>query len=120
MLAEALNEYEIVLSKIDSFPKQDSKLIEKILKNVISMKGVKASRVKNIKKKFLAELGQGSEQQAKLRELQVILEVSNDYKKKIIHLRILEKILNLKVAMILIGEAFRSWYIQLTKIRSPM
>lgn len=113
MLAEALNEYEIVLSKIDSFPKQDSKLIEKILKNVISMKGVKASRVKEYKK-FLAELGQGSEQQAKLRELQVILEVSNDYK-KIIHLRILEKILNLKVAMILIGEAFRSWYIQLTK-----
>ena len=80
MLAEALNEYEIVLSKIDSFPKQDSKLIEKILKNVISMKGVKASRVKEYKK-FLAELGQGSEQQAKLRELQVILEVSNDYKK---------------------------------------
>ena len=54
--------------------------IEKILKNVISMKGVKASRVKEYKK-FLAELGQGSEQQAKLRELQVILEVSNDYKK---------------------------------------
>lgn len=80
MLAEALNEYEIVLSKIDSFPKQDSKLIEKILKNVISWKGVKASRVKEYKK-FLAELGQGSEQQAKLRELQVILEVSNDYKK---------------------------------------
>ena len=80
MLAEALNEYEIVLSKIDSFPKQDSKLIEKILKNVISMKGVKASRVKEYKK-FLAELGHGSEQQAKLRELQVILEVSNDYKK---------------------------------------
>ena len=55
-------------------------MIEKILKNVISMKGVKASRVKEYKK-FLAELGQGSEQQAKLRELQVILEVSNDYKK---------------------------------------
>ena len=32
MLAEALNEYEIVLSKIDSFPKQDSKLIENFKK----------------------------------------------------------------------------------------
>ena len=80
MLTEALNEYETVLCKIDSFPKQDSELVEKILKNVISMKGVKASRVKEYKK-FLAEIGQGSEQQAKLRELQVILEVSNDYKK---------------------------------------
>lgn len=80
MLTEALNEYEAVLRKIDSFPKQDSELVKKILKNVISMKGVKASRVKEYKK-FLAEIGQGSEQQAKLRELQVILEVSNDYKK---------------------------------------
>ena len=80
MLTEALNEYEDVLRKIDSFPKQDSELVKKILKNVISMKGVKASRVKEYKK-FLAEIGQGSEQQAKLRELQVILEVSNDYKK---------------------------------------
>lgn len=80
MLTEALNEYEAVLHRIDLFPKQDSELVEKILKNVISMKGVKASRVKEYKK-FLAEIGQGSEQQAKLRELQVILEVSNDYKK---------------------------------------
>lgn len=80
MLTEALNEYETVLRKIDSFPKQDSELVEKILKSVIYMKGVKASRVKEYKK-FLAEIGQGSEQQAKLRELQVILEVSNDYKK---------------------------------------
>lgn len=80
MLTEALNEYETVLRKMDSFPKQDSELVEKILKNIIFMKGVKASRVKEYKK-FLAEIGQGSEQQTKLRELQVILEVSNDYKK---------------------------------------
>lgn len=80
MLAEALSEYEMVSKKIDSLPKQDSELIEKILKSVISMKGVKTSRVKEYKK-FLAEIGQGSEQQAKFRELQVILEVFNDYKK---------------------------------------
>ena len=80
MLTEALNEYESVLYKLDSFPKQDTELVKKILQNVISMKGVKASRIKEYKK-FLDELGQGSEQQAKLRELQVILEVSNDYKK---------------------------------------
>ena len=80
MLVEALNEYEIIFRKIDSFPKQNSELVEKILRKVISMDGVKKSRVKEYKK-FLTEMGQGSEQQAKLRELQVILEVSNDYKK---------------------------------------
>ena len=109
MLAEALNEYEIVLSKIDSFPKQDSKLIEKILKNVISMKGVKASRVKEYKK-FLADLSSRQNLENCRLYLRFLMTI-----KKIIHLRILEKILNLKVAMILIGEAFRSWYIQLTK-----
>ena len=80
MLAEALNEYETVLHKIDSLPKQNSKLVEKILKKVISMKDVKASRVKEYKK-FVAEIGQGSRQQPQLRALQVILEVSNDYKR---------------------------------------
>lgn len=80
MLIEALNEYETVLDKIDSLPKQDSALVEKILKRVISMKDVKASRVKEYKK-FLAEIGQGTVQQTKLRELQIILEVSNDFKK---------------------------------------
>lgn len=80
MLTEALNEYESVLDKLNSFPKQNTELVKKILQNVISMKEVKASRIKEYKK-FLAELGQGSEQQTKLRELQVILEVSNDYKK---------------------------------------
>lgn len=80
MLTEALNEYETVLDKIESLPKQDSVLVEKILKRVISMKDVKASRVKEYKK-FLTEIGQGTVQQTKLRELQIILEVSNDFKK---------------------------------------
>lgn len=42
------------------------------------MKGVKASRVKEYTK-FLAEIAQGSEEQSKLRELQIMLEISNDF-----------------------------------------
>lgn len=80
MLSEALNEYDTVLEKIDALPSQDSDLVEKLLKKIISMKNVKASRIKEYKK-FLSEIGQGSVQQTKLRELQVILEIANDYKK---------------------------------------
>lgn len=80
MLSEALNEYDTVLEKIDGLPSQDGDLVEKLLKKIISMKNVKASRIKEYKK-FLSEIGQGSVQQTKLRELQVILEIANDYKK---------------------------------------
>lgn len=80
MLSEALNEYDVVLAKIDELPSQDDDLVEKLLKKIISMKNVKASRIKEYKK-FLSEIGKGSEQQSKLRELQVILEIANDYKK---------------------------------------
>lgn len=80
MLREALNEYDTVLEKIDALPSQDGDLVEKLLKKIISMKNVKASRIKEYKK-FLSEIGQGSVQQTKLRELQVILEIANDYKK---------------------------------------
>lgn len=80
MLSEALNEYDTVLEKIDALPSQDGDLVEKLLKKIISMKNVKASRIKEYKK-FLSEIGQGSVQQTKLRELQVILEIANDYKK---------------------------------------
>ncbi len=80
MLSEALNEYDVVLAKIDELPSQDEDLVEKLLKKIISMKNVKASRIKEYKK-FLSEIGKGSEQQSKLRELQVILEIANDYKK---------------------------------------
>lgn len=80
MLSEALNEYDTVLEKIDALPSQDGNLVEKLLKKIILMKNVKASRIKEYKK-FLSEIGQGSVQQTKLRELQVILEIANDYKK---------------------------------------
>lgn len=80
MLSEALNEYDIVFEKIDSLPSQDGGLVEKLLKKIISMKNVKPSRIKEYKK-FLSEISMGSSQQKKLRELQVILEISNDFKK---------------------------------------
>lgn len=80
MLREALNEYEGVLSKINELPNQDAGVVERLLKSIISMKGVKASRMKEYKK-FLSELDKGSSEQKKLRELQVILEIANDFKK---------------------------------------
>ncbi len=80
MLNEALSEYSVVLGKIEELPSQDGDLVEKLLKKIISMKNVKASRIKEYKK-FLSEIGQGSMEQTKLRELQVILEIANDYKK---------------------------------------
>ena len=80
MLGEALEEYDTIIEKIDALPCQDGDLVEKLLKKIISMKNVKTSRVKEYKK-FLSEIGQGSARQIKLRELQVILEIANDYKK---------------------------------------
>lgn len=78
MLSEARNEYDIILNKIDELPFQDGNLVEKLLKRIICMKDVKASKIKEYKK-FLSEIGQGSVQQVKLRELQIILEIANDY-----------------------------------------
>ena len=80
MLNEASNEYNTILSKIDTLPSQDSNLSQKLLKKIISMNNVKASRIKEYKK-FLYEIELGSLHQIKLRELQVILEITNDYKK---------------------------------------
>ena len=80
MLNEASNEYNTILSKIDTLPSQDSNLSQKLLKKIISMNNVKASRIKEYKK-FLYEIELGSLHQRKLRELQVILEITNDYKK---------------------------------------
>lgn len=79
MLKEAKNVRESVLTSltdIDSY----SDDIKTILTNIIEMPDVKATRTKEYKK-FLDEMRIGSNQQCRLKEFQIILEITNDFKK---------------------------------------
>lgn len=80
MLKEASHEYKEVIERIKELPIANEDLTEKTLKKILEMKGVKKSRIKEYNN-FLSEIGKGSSEQAKLRELQIMLEISNDYKK---------------------------------------
>lgn len=80
MLEEALGEYKKVLEKITVLNCDENLMIRDTLKQIIDMTGVKPARVKEYKK-FLAAIGCGSKEQAKLKEFQIILEIVNDYKK---------------------------------------
>ena len=80
MLDEAMKEFEKVMAQIKELQNSDEELVVDTLKRILEMDGVKSSRVKEYKR-FLSEIGQGSSEQSKLRELQIMLEISNDYKK---------------------------------------
>ena len=80
MLREASAEYDSVISKILAIEATDNEIVSETLNKILEMNGVKASRVKEYKK-FLSEIGMGSREQAKLKEFQVMLEISNDFKK---------------------------------------
>lgn len=80
MLEEALGEYRKVLEKITVLNCDENLMVRDTLKKIISMADVKPARVKEYKK-FLAAIGCGSKEQAKLKEFQIILEIVNDYKK---------------------------------------
>lgn len=80
MLEEALAEYSKVYETIKSIPTYEDNIVSEALNKIIEMKGVKKSRIKEYSI-FLAEIGKGSMEQACLRELQIMLEISNDYKK---------------------------------------
>lgn len=80
MLREALAEYASVHATIQELPEHTDNVVAEVLANILAMDGVKASRRKEYKR-FLEEIGEGSVEQARLRELQIILEISNDYKK---------------------------------------
>lgn len=79
MLHEALTEYEKISKNIQNIPKHKSKL-SLILSAIIAMDELKASRKKEYIK-FLSDLESGTPEQRQLKELQVILEISNDFKK---------------------------------------
>lgn len=80
MLKEALTEYENVHVLVQNIQEQSDNVVVETLIKILDMDSVKASREKEYKK-FLDELGKGSVEQARLREVQIMLEVSNDYKK---------------------------------------
>lgn len=80
MLEEALAEYSKVYETIKSIPAYEDNIVSEALNNIIEMKDVKKSRIKEYSN-FLDEIGKGSIEQACLRELQIMLEISNDYKK---------------------------------------
>lgn len=80
MLREASIEYEKVLEKVKGIDEISADVIAETLKKIVGMQDVKASRVKEYNK-FLAELQLGTAEQKKLKEFQIMLEISNDFKK---------------------------------------
>ncbi len=79
MLNEALAEYEKTLKSIQEIPEHESALPE-VLIAIIGMSTLKSTRKKEYMK-FFSELQNGTPEQRQLKELQVILEISNDFKK---------------------------------------
>ena len=79
MLTEAESELNETAERINEIPEFDD-LTERVLKTILLMPDIKKARKKEYTN-FLNELGKGSAIQAKFRELQIILEISNDFKK---------------------------------------
>ena len=82
-LYSMLNEAKTVRQEIyDSLTGIDnySNEIKKILNCIVDMPDIKVSRKKEYRK-FLGEIGRGSMQQCRLKEFQIILKISNDFKK---------------------------------------
>lgn len=79
MLREALSEYDITLKSIQDIPAHNSKL-SSVLETIIAMPNLKPARKKEYIK-FSGELQRGSPDQQQLKELQIILEIVNDFKK---------------------------------------
>lgn len=79
MLKEANFEYESIVSKVEELPGRSSDVVA-LLEAVAKMKSIKASRAKEYSS-FMEALHSGSDIQKLFKELQIILEVSNDFKK---------------------------------------
>lgn len=79
MIDEARKEFNNTAERIKNLPKPDD-AVKEVLTKIVAMEGIKKARKKEYDK-FLTELGTGSEIQATFREFQIILEVSNDFKK---------------------------------------
>lgn len=80
MLTEAASELSEIEAKLDEIPVREDSLINSVLNEIISMHGIKPAR-KNEYMKFNSEINRGSLRQRKYHELEVILEICNDFKK---------------------------------------
>ena len=79
MIDEAKKEFNNTIERIKSLPKPNGE-VKDVLSKIVVMEGIKKARKKEYDK-FLAELETGTDIQAIFREFQIILEVSNDFKK---------------------------------------
>lgn len=80
MLKEAIQEYKTIISTLSELPHYKDDLTKNVLSKILEMDDVKPSRIKEYKK-FKDEIGKGSFEQSQLREFQIMLEISNDFKK---------------------------------------
>ncbi len=80
MLKEAQKEFDNIQSELETIDEIDDNLIIELLNRIISMEGVKKSRVEEYKT-FLSSFGEGTYIEHRFRALQVIWEIINDYKK---------------------------------------
>ncbi len=80
MLREALKEYKKVVDSLETVDINEEASIIALLDKIISMDGVKKSRIKEYIA-FKNSFNTGSDIERKFRKLQIILEVSNDFKK---------------------------------------
>lgn len=80
MLREAISEYNSVHNRLSEIPNYEDNIVKEVLDSILAMEDVKKSRNKEYSF-FLSEIVKGTDEQIKLRKLQVMLEVSNDYKK---------------------------------------
>ena len=79
MLDEATTEFKEIETRISELPIYDD-TVKSDLETILSMDSLKATREKEYRK-FYSEIGKGSFFQAVFRELEIILQISNDFKK---------------------------------------
>ncbi len=80
MLSEAENEYTGTVDTINSTEFYTDNLVTSTLETIVKMDNVKKSRIKEYKN-FIDELTNGTPQQKQLKAFQIMLEITNDFKK---------------------------------------
>ena len=80
MLVEAGNELVEIVARLNEIPSVEEGVTAGMLDSIIKMPSLKLSRKKEYLK-FISEMDIGSKIQRKFYELEIILEVSNDFKK---------------------------------------
>lgn len=80
MLSEALEEYKNTHFIIQNIQEYSDNLVVETVDKIILMDKLKASRLKQYKT-FSSEIGKGSKEQSQLKNIQIMLQITNDYKK---------------------------------------